>query len=342
MKAVRMVGPGRPLELQQIPAPEPRPGEVRVAIRAAGICHSDAHYRAGIAPMGPLPLTLGHEIAGVVEKLGPGVSTHAIGDRVCLHYFTSCGRCAECSAGHEQFCEHYAMLGHHRDGGFAEYVTAPARNAVFLPDRIAFEHGAILMCSSATSLHALARARLAPGETVAVFGCGGLGMSAIQLARALGAREVFGVDIRAEPLSAVRKHGAIPVDASAGDPVAALRHLTNQRGVDVALELAGLPATMRQALQALAPLGRVVLVGISNRALEIDPYREVIGREAELIGCNDHHLDELHELLALAQSGGLDLGSAITRRVPLEADAINAVLDDLDRFEAGTRAVVVP
>jgi D-arabinose 1-dehydrogenase-like Zn-dependent alcohol dehydrogenase len=342
MKAVRMTSVGRPLELQELAPPKPGPDEVRVAVRAAGICHSDAHYRGGVSPMGVLPLTLGHEIAGVVESLGPGVTTLAAGDRVGLHYFVSCGRCDECRAGHEQFCERYAMLGHHRDGGFAELVTVPARNAVRLPDSIPFEQGAIMMCSSVTSLHALRKARLRLGETVAIFGSGGLGVSAIQLARALGARQVFAVDIRADPLAAARKLGATPIDASATDPVAAIRDHTRQRGVDVALDLVGLTTVMRQALQSLAPLGRAVLVGLSNRLLEIDPYRELIGREAELIGCNDHHLEEVIELLAMADAGALDLGAAVTRRVPLDAVAINQVLDQLERFEAGTRAVVVP
>lgn len=337
-----MTGVGRALELQEIPPADPGPGEVRVAVHAAGICHSDAHYRAGVSPMGELPLTLGHEIAGVVDKLGPGVTTLAAGQRVCLHYFVSCGECVECRAGHEQFCERYAMLGHHRDGGFAEFITVPARNAVPLPDPIPFDQGAIMMCSSVTSLHALRKARLRLGETVAIFGSGGLGVSAIPLARALGARAVYAVDIRADKLAGASRLGATPIDAGTGDAVAAIRDATRGRGVDVALELVGLPLTMRQALQSLAPLGRAVLVGLSNRLLELDPYREVIGREAELIGCNDHHLDEVIELLAMARAGALDLSGAITERVPLDAGAINGVLDRLDRFEAGTRAVVIP
>src|SRR5262245_41643927 len=157
MKAVRMRAVRRPLELEETTPRDPGPGEVRVAIRAAGICHSDAHYRSGLSPMGPLPITLGHEIAGVVERAGAGVDALAVGDRVCLHYLVSCGACAHCLAGRESFCERAAMLGHHVDGGFAEAVTVPARNAVRLPDRIPFEHGAILMCSSATALHALRR-----------------------------------------------------------------------------------------------------------------------------------------------------------------------------------------
>ena len=199
-----------------------------------------------------------------------------------------------------------------------------------------------MMCSSATSLHALRRGRLRPGETVAVFGTGGLGMSAVQLARALGARAVFAVDIRADKLAAAARLGAVAVDASAGDPVPRLLAATDGHGVDVTLDLVGLPLTMRQALTALAPQGRAVLVGLSDQPLELDPYRELLGREAELIGCNDHTLGELAELMAFAERGALDLSQAVTHTVPLEAAAINEVLDALQQHRAGVRTVVVP
>jgi propanol-preferring alcohol dehydrogenase len=332
----------RPLELRECAVREPAAGEVRVHVRAAGICHSDAHYRAGLSPMGPLPLTLGHEIAGVVDAVGAGVPDLREGDRVCLHYLLTCGTCAQCRAGRESFCVTAAMLGHHVDGGFAESITVPARNAVRLPERIPFEHGAILMCSSATALHALRRGRLQRGETVAVFGSGGLGISAVQLARAFGAREVFAVDIRADKLEAARRLGAVPIDASRGDPVAQLVAATQGNGVDVALDLVGLPVTMRQGLTALAPQGRAVLVGLSDDMLELDPYREILGREAELIGSNDHTLAEVSEVLAFAERGALDLSAAVARTVPLDAAAINEVLDALEQNRAGVRTVVVP
>jgi propanol-preferring alcohol dehydrogenase len=342
MKAVQMTGVRRPLEARDCAAREPDAGEVRVHVRAAGICHSDAHYRAGLSPVGPLPLTLGHEIAGVVERVGAGVRDVREGDRVCLHYLLTCGACARCRSGRESFCAEAAMLGHHLDGGFAERITLPARNAVRLPDAIPFEHGAILMCSSATALHALRRGRLHPGETVAVFGTGGLGMSAVQLARTLGAREVFAVDVRAERLAAAARLGAVPVDASTGNPVTRLRAATAGEGVDVALDLVGLPLTMRQALTSLAPQGRAVLVGLSDQALTLDPYREILGREAELVGSNDHTLAEVSEVLAHAERGTLDLSVAVTRTVPFDAAAINEVLDALDQNRAGVRTVVVP
>jgi 2-desacetyl-2-hydroxyethyl bacteriochlorophyllide A dehydrogenase len=342
MKAIRIVGPGQPLQMQDIPIPSVGDGDVLVRVRAAGICHSDAHYRAGRSPVRPLPLTFGHEVAGVVERVGQWVTAVKPGDRVCLHYLLSCGDCFYCSTGNEQFCARGSMLGHYSDGGYAEYIAVPERNAVRLPDEIPFEHGAILMCSSATSLHALRKARLRPGETVAVFGAGGLGMSAIQLARAFGALDVYAVDINADKLSLAAGYGAIPIDAGAGDPVAEILKLTHGKGVDVALEVIGLALTMRQAVQALAVMGRAVLAGIADKPLEVDTYRELLGKEAEIIGTNDHLLQELPLLIELARRGTLDLSRVVTRTVSLDAGAINQVLDSLEHFGGDVRTVIVP
>jgi propanol-preferring alcohol dehydrogenase len=290
----------------------------------------------------PLPLTLGHEVAGVVEETGADVTLVRAGDRVCLHYLVACGDCLHCSRGHEQFCRTGSMLGHYRDGGWAERIVVPERNAVRLPDGIPFEHGAVLMCSSATSLHALRKARLTGGESVAVFGVGGLGMSAVQLARALGALDVFAVDVDADKLRVAHGYGAIPVNARDEDPVAAIRRATGGRGVDVALELIGLPLTMRQAVQALGVQGRAVVAGLADQPLELDTYRDLLGKEAELIGANDHLLQELPLLLELARRGALDLSRVVARTVPLDAAAVNGVLDELDRFGAPVRTVIVP
>lgn len=342
MKAVRLIRAGEPLQMQDIPIPPLGERDILVRIRAAGICHSDVHYRAGLSPVHPLPLTLGHEIAGLVEEAGAQVTTAKPGDRVCLHYLLSCGNCFYCSSGSEQFCVAGSMLGHYADGGYAEYIVVPERNAVRLPDAIPFEHGAVLMCSSATSLHALRKARFQAGETVAVFGAGGLGMSALQLASALGALEVYAVDIDAAKLRQAAGYGAIAVDAAAGDAVAELRRLTGGRGVDVALELIGLPQTMQQAVRSLGIFGRAVIAGIGNRPLELDTYRELLAKEAEVIGTNDHLLRELPLLIELARRGKLDLGQVVTRTVALDAAAINGVLDSLEHFGGAVRTVIVP
>jgi propanol-preferring alcohol dehydrogenase len=341
MKAVRLIAPKRPLELHEIPAPAPGPDDVLIRVHAAGICHSDAHYRGGVANFdGLLPLTLGHEVAGVIADLGTNVRHLARGQRVCVHYLATCGTCSWCAGGQEQFCGTGQMIGRHRNGGFAELMVMPAASVFPLPDEISFAHGAVMMCSSATALHALRKARLRAGETVAVFGVGGLGASAVQLARALGAAAVYAVDINVDKLALAARFGAIPINARDGDPVAAIRSATGGRGADVALELIGLPQTMQQSVRVLNKTGRAALAGLTRQPLAVDPYYEIINQEAEIIGVSDHLATEIPELLRLAASGRLELGPIVTRTVPLDATAINSVLDDLDRFGGAARTVV--
>ncbi len=342
MKAVRFIGVNQSLQMQEIPTPEIGARDVLVKVKAAGVCHSDAHYRAGISPVRPVPLTLGHEVSGVIEQVGAEVTNLQPGDRVALHYNLSCGNCYHCSTGNDQFCEKVLMIGHYTNGGYAEYIAVPARNAIPLPDGIPFEQGATLMCASATAFHALRKSRLKGGETVAIFGAGGLGQSAIQLAKAFGAIEVFAVDINPAKLDLAQRYDAIPINASQVDAVAEIKRLTNDKGVDVAIEMIGLPKTMKQALQVAGIMGRVVIVGLSNQPLEIQTYTELLGNEVELIGSNDHHLQELPILLDLARRKILDTSNIVTRTIPLDADAINSALDDLENFGGDVRTVIVP
>src|SRR2546421_11762148 len=342
MKAVRLTAIHAPLEQQQIDVPSLRPNDVLIRIRAAGICHSDAHYRAGVSPVARLPLTLGHEVAGVVDQTGERVENFKPADRVCVHYLVTCGTCAFCRAGNEQFCAAAQMIGKDRDGGYAEFIALPERSVFHLPNEIPFEEGAILMCSSATSLHALKKARLRAGETVAVFGVGGLGVSAIQLALHLGAAKIFGVDINPEKLRLAARFGAVPVNAAERDPVAQIRELTSGAGVDVALELVCLPLTMQQAVQSLGKLGRAALVGLTQQRFEIAPYSELLNKEGEIIGVSDHLASEIPSLLELARTRKLDLTDGIIRTIPLEAAAANTALDGLENFGDDVRVVIVP
>ena len=341
MKAVRLVKTGQPLQMQEVSIPRIEEQDVLVRVKAAGICHSDAHYRAGVSPVLSLPLTLGHEVAGVVEEVGSQVSNVKAGDRVCLHYLVTCGDCYYCSTGNEQFCTCGAMIGKHRDGGYAEYISVPARNAFSLLDELSFEEGAVLMCSSATSFHALRKAEVKPGERVAIFGVGGLGMSAVQLARAFGALDVYAVDVDEKKLEVAERFGAVPVNAKAGDPVEELRRLTGGKGVDVALELIGLPLTMQQAVRSLAIFGRAVVVGITDRTFEIAPYADLLMKEAQVLGAADHLAQELPLLLEIVRRRLLDLSQVISATIPLDAKAINQVLDRLERGEAGVRTVIL-
>jgi 2-desacetyl-2-hydroxyethyl bacteriochlorophyllide A dehydrogenase len=341
MKAIRLIQPGMALENREVPVPLAGANDVLVRVKAAGICHSDAHYRAGRSRVHPLPLTLGHEVAGVVEEVGANAGFRR-GERVCVHYLATCGDCAFCRAGTEQFCPAGAMIGKHRDGGYAEFLLVPARSVFRLPDRIPFEVGAILMCSSATALHALKKARLRPCETVAVFGLGGLGISAVQLARALGAGKIFGIDIKPSKLALAESLDAVPIDASQKDPAQEILRLTGGRGVDVAVELIGLPLTMRQAVLSLAIQGRAALAGITEKSMEIYPYQEILNKEAEIIGVSDHLAQELPALIEFVRDAKLDLSSAVTRVVGLDASAINSTLDSLEKFGEDIRVVIVP
>jgi propanol-preferring alcohol dehydrogenase len=342
MHAIRLFEPGQPVKMQEINVPQVGGKDVLVRVKAAGICHSDAHYRSGMTKAGPFPVTLGHEVAGVVEQAGPEVSTLKRGDRVCIHYLVSCGQCHHCNRGCEQFCSSGKMIGKHRDGGWADYIVMPERSVFRLPPEIPFEPGAVMMCSSSTPLHALKKARIRGGETVAVFGVGGLGASAVQLARALGALQVYAVDISPKKLKLAEGLGAIPINAAENDPVTEVRRLTGGRGVDVALELIGLPSTMRQAVQSLAVMGRAAIAGLSDRTFEIASYRELLSSEAEVIGVADHLAQEMPLLLEFARQGKLNLTSVITRTVSLDADLINGVLDELDRYGDQVRTVIVP
>src|SRR5438093_3996118 len=342
MRAMRLVQVGKPLEQADIPTPEIGSSDVLIRVAAAGICHSDAHYRTGISKIDSLPVTLGHEVAGRVEKVGAQVANLAAGDRVCVHYLVTCGRCDFCKRGQEQFCRHVQMIGKDRDGGYAEFIKVPGANAFPLPDEIPFEVGAIMMCSSATALHALNKARLKPGESVAIFGFGGLGFSALQLARALDCGGVYVVEINRVKLTSAAKLGAVAIDANAADPVEQIKDATNGKGVDVSLELIGSSKTMRQAVQCLGPLGRTAMIGLTAEPMSIFPYPELINKEVEIIGVSDHLETELPALMEFARDGKLRFPPESLRVIDLDAGRINAVLDALQSSIDHVRTVIIP
>jgi 2-desacetyl-2-hydroxyethyl bacteriochlorophyllide A dehydrogenase len=342
MKAVRLVQGGQPLMDADVQIPGVGPADVLIRVAAAGICHSDAHYRTGISKMDCLPLTPGHEIAGRVQEVGRDVKNVSAGDRVCVHYLVHCGFCEFCVRGLEQFCRSGQMIGKDRDGGYAEFINVPWTNAFPLPDEIPFEIGAIMMCSSATALHALNKARVKPGESVAIFGFGGLGFSALQLARTFDCGDVYVVEINPAKLASAATMGAMAIDAQTGDPAEQIRNATAGEGVDVALELIGSAKTMRQALLCLARLGRAAIVGLTAEPMSIFPYSELINKEAEIIGVSDHLAAELPMLIDFAQNGRLQFPPESLRVVGLDAGQINSALDSLQDSIDHVRTVILP
>jgi len=342
MRAVRLVQIGKQLEEAEVPTPEIDASDVLIRVAAAGICHSDMHYRAGISKIDCLPLTLGHEVAGRVEEVGSDVTHVSEGDRVCVHYLVHCGSCEFCLRGLEQFCRSGQMISKHRDGSYAEFIKVPSTNVFPLPGEIPFEVGAIMMCSSATALHALNKARFKAGESIAIFGFGGLGFSALQLARAFDCGDVYVIEINPAKLASAASMGAIAIDAPSGDPVDQIREATAGKGVDVTLELIGSAKTMRQAVLCLAPLGRAALVGLTAESMSIHPYTELINKEAEIIGVSDHLATELPALIEFARSGKLRFPPETVRVVDLNAAQINAALDSLQGSIDHVRTVIVP
>jgi len=342
MKAARLHQIGRKPSIDQVEVPKVDANEVLVDIKASGICHSDLNYRDGVAPVGKLPITLGHEIAGIIAEVGNHVKGLKEGERVCIHYVISCGKCVYCNSGKDNLCEEYRMIGKDVDGGFAEYIKVPARNTLKLPENIPFEQAAILGCAVSTPFHALRRGETKAGETVVIYGVGGLGVHAIQLAsKVFGAGKIIAVDILEEKLKLAKRFGADEVvNAKEEDPVKRIRELTNGRLADVALDFVGLRETVRNTVECVGKGGRAVIVGISQDEIRLSPYRTLIGKEMELVGVNDHLKSELTQLIKLVDSRRIDLSNSVTHKFSLEE--VNQGMETLEKnVELPIRVVIV-
>ncbi len=300
MKAVRYRGPRQPFQLEDVPIPEPGAGEVRVRIRAAGMCHTELHFESGLLDLGVAPLTMGHEIAGVIEDVGTGVDVSRVGQRVLVYYYAGCGECDWCASGQENLCGRLrAEYGFFNDGGYAEYIVVPARNAVELPDNLTLEDAAPIGCSVTTAVHACSLARLADGDVAVVYGVGAVGFGLIQVAALRGAR-VIGIGRTRAKLDQALAFGASHVvDAAAGSEVATVvRDLTGGRGADVVFELVATRDTMSHATAMLAKRGRLVFIGYSEDSYTVHPIQLVIS-EAAVIGSVGNTMDELREAIEL-------------------------------------------
>ena len=261
MKAAVVTSFTEPLELRELPVPEPGPGQVLVRIEASGLCHTDIHAAHGDWPVKPTPPFIpGHEGVGIVEALGPGVTNRAVGDRVALPWLGhACGHCDHCIAGWETLCEEQQNTGYSIDGGFAEYAVADATYVVPVPEGVSPRDAAPLTCAGVTTYKAIKVAHIRPSERVAIFGIGGLGHLAVQYARLVGG-VVIAVYIEDDKLELAAELGADHViNAKTNDPVAAIEALG---GADVAVVLAVIPSVFEQAFASLRRGGRLVCVGL--------------------------------------------------------------------------------
>ncbi|MGY1782023.1 zinc-dependent alcohol dehydrogenase [Geodermatophilus sp. SYSU D01036] len=344
MRAARFEGPGKPLAVQDVPVPRPAAGEVLVRVAATGLCGSDVHVAVeGITPTAFRPITLGHEIAGTVAAAGKAVTGWDEGRRVCVFPVLFDGTCASCLAGHSEICVARRIVGIHADGGLAEYVAVPATNLAAVPDGVPLEQAAICTDAVMTPFHALTEvARVAPGESVAVIGVGGLGLHAVQIARIAGASPVIAVDTRRTQLERARQSGAdVVVDARAEPVVDAVLAATGGAGVDVAAEFVGAQATIGQAVECLRIGGRAVVAGLGADPITVLPPTVFVRRQLQLLGSYGGTLATLQRVLQLLATGRLDLSGSITHTFAL-ADADEALRTLHERSGDPQRVVVTP
>ncbi len=338
MRAVRYHGPRRPFTLEAVATPEPGAGEVLVRVTAAGICHTDLHFGSGLLDLGVAPLTLGHEAVGRIERTGDGVPSARTGERVIVYYYAGCGACERCLTGDENLCGALrAEYGFVSDGGFAEYLRVPARNAVSLPSSVSDADAAPIGCAVTTAVHAAALARVALGDWVVVLGAGAVGFGLVQVARLRGAR-VIAVGRTPAKLDKARELGAEhAVQAGAEDVARRIREITRGRGADVVFELVATRETMGTSLAALAKRGRLVFIGYSEDALQVHPIQLVVGElvVTAAVGCT---LAELRSAVDLVGSGRVR--TVVDRTLPLER--FQEGLDALRNGALVGRAVLMP
>ncbi|WP_076344686.1 alcohol dehydrogenase catalytic domain-containing protein [Alicyclobacillus vulcanalis] len=316
------------LRVADVPQPQPAPGEILVRVEACGICGSDRQLVRGEgAPLGTsYPVVLGHEIAGRVAALGEGVSGFAPGEAVVVHPFVPCGQCAACARGEEHLCPHQGVLGFTRPGGDAEYVAVPAANVIRRPDGIDPAEAAILVDAYATPYRALVSAGLQGEEAVLVIGTGGLGLAAIQIAKALGAPQVAVLSRREDAGALALVSGADEFVTLADDPRQAARKLRRMAkgGVGLALDTSGFADGIAFALDVLRPGGKLVTVAMPAADLPV-PFAKLARRGIAIQGSFGSRRGDVEALLEMAADGRVQPDVVAGRRLALE-EAVDAIL----------------
>ena len=357
MKAAVLYETNTPLVIEELDLESTGPGHVRIELKAAGVCHSDWHVLKGDwGDRIPVPVILGHEGAGVVQEVGPGVSDLAVGDHVVLSWRSSCGVCEMCQRGFPNICEVTPLTGERalvngkpmkqlvNLGAFATHTVVPEIAAVKIDPEIAFEVGALVGCSVATGVGAVVNtAGVTAGSSVAVFGCGGVGLNAIQGARLAGAAMIIAVDQIPAKLELARRFGAThTVDAGKADVVEAIKELTDGKGAHYAFEAIGVvPEPYVQSVRCTRRRGVTVWIGHAPvgtpslvEARDLIDEKTIMG---SMYGSCRPKVD-FPRLLALYRDGKLMLDELVTRRFPLEG--INDAFEYLARGEVA-RSVII-
>ena len=355
VRAVVARSKGQPVTIETIEVPDPGPGEVLVAVKACGVCHTDLHYREG-AINDEFPFLLGHEAAGIVEEVGLDVTEVAVGDFVVLNWRAVCGQCRSCRRGRPWYCfsTHNASQKMTLDGqelspalgigAFAEKTLVAAGQATKVDPAAPAEVAGLIGCGVMAGLGAaMNTGDVGRGDSVAVFGCGGVGDAAIAGARLAGAHTIVAVDLDDRKLEMAKEFGAThTVNSSNEDPVEAIRAFTGGNGVDVAIDAVGLPITYQQAFNARDLAGTVVLVGVPNPEVTLElPMIEVFGRGGALKSswygdCLPSR--DFPMLIDLYLQGRLDLDRFVSERIAL--DEVEEAFHKMERGEV-LRSVVV-
>jgi alcohol dehydrogenase, propanol-preferring len=323
MKAAVVRKFGEPLVIEDRPVPTPGPGQITVRMEASGLCHTDIHAAHGDWPVRPKPPFIpGHEGVGTVEALGSGVTERSVGDRVAIAWLGyACGHCRSCISGWETLCESQRNSGYSVNGAFAEYAVVPAAFATPVPAPVSSRDAAPLTCAGVTTYKAIKVARVAPAETVAVFGVGGLGHLALQYARIAGAF-VIGVDVADDKLEMATQLGADHVvNAHRTDPVAAIKDLG---GADVAVALAASAQSFEQAYRCLRRGGRLVCVALPAGGTITVPIFDTVLNGTSIIGSIVGTRNDLADVFALHAAGRTRV-IAVERKL----DEVNAAVDDV-------------
>ncbi|MCI0844718.1 MAG: Zn-dependent alcohol dehydrogenase [Chloroflexi bacterium] len=362
MKAAVLYELGGRLEVEEIELAAPKEGEVLVKVVAAGVCHSDISVIDGVIPF-PLPTVLGHEGSGVVESVGPGVDHVQKGDHVIFSFIPACGQCFYCLRGMVNLCEPALRLGGNLFDGtsrltngtgmslnhfssvscFAEYTVVPRESAIKIDPEVPLDVVALIGCCVTTGAGAVFNtAKVPPGSSVAVFGCGGVGLSIVQGAAISGAQPIIALDLWQSRLDLAMELGAThTINASTEDGTRVIRELTGGKGVDFAFEAIGNPDTISQAYRSIHWGGTCVCVGVPPADAKLTFDSRLIMQErtikGSLYGSSNPKVD-FANLVALYSAGKLKLDQMITGRFPLER--INGALEDL-RNGIGARSVIV-
>lgn len=327
---------GPSLSIQEVARPQPGADDVLIQVEACGVCHSDLHVTEGDQP--PLKaitkphLIPGHEVVGRVVEKGANVGHLALGDRVGVAWLhATCGECAPCREGRENLCRKALITGVMVDGGYAEYMVARGSHALRVPDSLTSEEAAPLFCAGLTVYRALKNADVASGQKVAIFGVGGLGHLAVQIAKAWGA-EVIALDLDPAKLELARRYGADQVlNAGSADDIKALR---KQGGVHVAVVTSAAKPAYDTAFKCLRPAGILSVVGLPSEPLSF-PALSLVGIEAKVIGSSVGTRDDMRAVLELAAAGKL---RCLTETQPLSE--VNAVFERMRRGQINGRVVL--